>query len=187
LRNRVECPILFFLFFILFWVMNFRLALARLYDEALDFEGAREHCHHALSLCRERRVDLVTVHAHILSGKAYLGLMDSTRAYEHFGRAACLTEDSMAVADWHMYLPLYQGLSEYWLAHGDMGQAREMALKLCARAALPPERTFLALGHQLLAEITIEDRQWDQAEAEVAHAFTQGKIIKILLTTGCYL
>jgi hypothetical protein len=155
-----------------FWVINYRLMLARLHEETLDFEGAREQCQHALSLCRERRVDLVTLHAHILSGKAHLGLLDSTRAYEHFSRATHLTEDSMGVADWHMYLPLHQGLAEYWLVQNDLIQAREMASKLCAHAAPPPERTYLALGHQLLAEIALAENQCEQAAAAVASALS---------------
>jgi tetratricopeptide (TPR) repeat protein len=154
------------------WIMNYRLILARVHEEALDFNGARVHCDHALKICRERRAHLFTVHAFILSGQAFLGLQDSARAYEHLSEAARLSEDSMGIADWHMYLPLHQGLAEYWLLQNDLTQAREMASKLCAHAALPPERTYLAFGHRLLAEIAIAERQWEQAEAEVAQAMS---------------
>lgn len=78
----------------------------------------------------------------------------------------------MRIADWHMYLPLHQGLAEYWLLQNDLTQAREMASKLCAHAALPPERTYLALGHQLLAEIALAENQCAQAEVEVARAMS---------------
>jgi hypothetical protein len=78
----------------------------------------------------------------------------------------------MGIADWHMYLPLYQGFGDYWLAQGDLPQARRMATKLCETAALPPERTYLAFGHRLLAEIAIAERQWEQAEVEVARAMS---------------
>ncbi|MGH8773129.1 MAG: hypothetical protein ACREV2_18430, partial [Burkholderiales bacterium] len=37
------------------WIMNYRLVLARLHEEALDFEGARVQCDHALRIGRERR------------------------------------------------------------------------------------------------------------------------------------
>ncbi len=154
------------------WIMNYRLVLARLHEETLDFEGARVHCDHALKICRERRAHLFTVHAFILLGRAFMGLQDSTRAHEHLSEAARLSEDSMGIADWHMYLPLHQGFGDYWLAQGDLPQARRMATKLCATAALPPERTYLAFGHRLLAEIAIAERQWDQAEEEVAQAMS---------------
>jgi hypothetical protein len=78
----------------------------------------------------------------------------------------------MGIADWHMCLPLNQGFGDYWLAQGDLPQARRMATKLCASAALPPERTYLAFGHRLLAEIGIVERQWDKAEEELAQAMS---------------
>ncbi len=154
------------------WIMNFRLVLARLHEEALDFEGARVHCDHALEICRERRANLFTVHTFILLGRAFLGLQDSARAHQHLSEAARLSEDSMGIADWHMHLPLNQGFGDYWLAQGDLPQARRMATQLCATAALPPERTYLAFGHRLLAEIAIVEGQWDQAEEELAQAIS---------------
>ncbi|MGH8491291.1 MAG: hypothetical protein ACREXS_21120, partial [Gammaproteobacteria bacterium] len=152
--------------------MGFRLVLARLHEELLDFDGARGHCARVLKLVRERRNHTVCSYGLIMSGRAHLGLQDHRRAYGCFNEALRLVEGEQGITDWQLCLPLYQGLAEYWLAQGDLTQAREMATKLCAIAALPPERTYLALGHRLLAEIAIADRQWDQAETEVAHALT---------------
>jgi hypothetical protein len=81
-----------------------------------------------------------------------------------------LVASERGLTDWQLCLPLYQGLSQYWLAQGDLTQAREMGTKLCAIAAPPPERTYLALGHRLLAEIAMADTRLDQAEAEIALA-----------------
>ena len=155
-----------------FAAMGFRIGLARLHEEALDFDGARGHCERVLKLVREGRDHTVCSYGLILSGRAHLGLQDHRRAHECFGKAMRLVEGEQGLTDWQLCLPLYQGLSDYWLAQGDLTQAREMATKLCTIAAPPPERTYLALGHRLLAEIAIADRQWDQAEAEVAHALT---------------
>jgi DNA-binding winged helix-turn-helix (wHTH) protein/tetratricopeptide (TPR) repeat protein len=163
-----------------FGVMGFRLVLARLHEEALDFDGARGHCEQGLKLVREGRDHIFYSysraqhggHSLILAGGAHLGLQDHRRAYECFSKAMRLVEGEPGITDWQLCLPLYQGLGEYWLAQGDLIQAREMATKLCAIAAPPPERTYLAFGHRLLAEIAMADGQWDQAEAEVAHALT---------------
>jgi len=152
--------------------MGFRIGLARLHEEALDFDGARGHCERVLKLVREGRDHTVCSYGLILSGRAHLGLQDHRRAHECFGKAMRLVEGEQGLTDWQLCLPLYQGLGDYRLAQGDLTQAREMATKLCTIAAPPPERTYLALGHRLLAEIAIADRQWDQAEAEVAHALT---------------
>ena len=155
-----------------FAAMGFRIGLARLHEEALDFDGARGHCERVLKLVREGRDHTVCSYGLILSGRAHLGLQDHRRAYGCFNEALRLVESEQGLTDWQLCLPLYQGLGDYWLAQGDLKQAREMATKLCTIAAPPPERTYLALGHRLLAEIAIADRQWDQAEAEVAHALT---------------
>ncbi|MGH8655352.1 MAG: hypothetical protein ACREYE_25700, partial [Gammaproteobacteria bacterium] len=153
-----------------FAAMGFRLILARLHEEALDFDGARGHCARVLKLVREGRDHTIRSHALILAGRAHLGLQDHRRAYECFSKAMRLVEGEQGITDWQWCLPLYQGLAEYWLAQGDLIQAREMGTKLCAIAALPPERTYLALGHRLFAEIAMADGQWDEAEAEIALA-----------------
>ncbi|MGH8625999.1 MAG: hypothetical protein ACREYC_12265, partial [Gammaproteobacteria bacterium] len=155
-----------------FAAMAFRIGLARLHEEALDFDGARGHGEQVLKLVREGRDDTVCGYGLILSGRAHLGLEDHPRAHECFSKAMRLVEGEQGIMDWQLCLPLYQGLAEYWLAQGDLTQAREMATKLCTIAAPPPERTYLAFGHRLLAEIALADRQWDQAETEVAHALT---------------
>jgi tetratricopeptide (TPR) repeat protein len=155
-----------------FGVMGFRLGLARLHEEALDFDGARRHCAQLLKLVREGRDHTIYSCGLILSGRAHLGLPDHRGAHECFSKAMRLVEGEQGTTDWQWCLPLYQGLGEYWLAQGDLTQAREMATKLCAIAAPPPERTYLALGHRLLAEIAIAERQWEQAEAEVAQAMS---------------
>jgi tetratricopeptide (TPR) repeat protein len=155
-----------------FAAMAFRIGLARLHEEALDFDGARGHCEQILNLVRKGRDHNMRSHGLILSGRAHLGLKDHRRAYVCFSQAMRLVESEPGIRDWMLCLPLYQGLVDYWLAQGDLGQAREMATKLCVLAALPPERTYLALGHRLLAEIAIADGQWNQAKAEVAHALT---------------
>ncbi|MGH8609828.1 MAG: hypothetical protein ACREX9_21200, partial [Gammaproteobacteria bacterium] len=153
-----------------FAAMAFRIGLARLHEEALDFDGACGHCEQILNLVREGRDHNMHSHGLILSGRAHLGLQDHRRAYVCFSQAMRLVESEPGIRDWMLCLPLYQGLVDYWLAQGDLGQAREMATKLCALAALSPERTYLALGHRLLAEIAIAQKQWDQAEEEVAQA-----------------
>ncbi|HZC01695.1 MAG TPA: hypothetical protein VE844_10125 [Gammaproteobacteria bacterium] len=35
---------------------------------------------------------------------------------------------------------------------------------------LPPERTYLAIGHQLLAKVAIAEQAWDEAQVQVSRA-----------------
>jgi DNA-binding winged helix-turn-helix (wHTH) protein len=153
-----------------FAAMAFQIGLARLHEEVLDFDGARGHCEQVLQRVREGRDHIMRSQGLIILGRAHLGLQDHQVAYECFNKAKALVESEQDITDWQLCLPLYQGLADYWLAQGALAQAREMASKLCALATPPPERTYLALGHRLLAEAAIADRQWDQAEAELSHA-----------------
>jgi hypothetical protein len=123
-----------------------------------------------LKLVRERRNQYACSYGLIVLGRARLGLQDHRRAHECLSKAMLLVEGEPGITDWQLCLPLYQGLGEYWLAQGDLTQARGMGAKLCAIAAPPPECTYLALGHRLLAEIAMADARLDQAEAEIAHA-----------------
>jgi hypothetical protein len=72
--------------------------------------------------------------------------------------------------DWILQMPLALGLSECWLRQGKFAQASQAANRLCTVAAQPGERTYLALGRRMLAEIALTQRKWDEAEREVAHA-----------------
>ncbi|MFH0350453.1 MAG: hypothetical protein ACHBMF_00750 [Chromatiales bacterium] len=53
---------------------------------------------------------------------------------------------------------------------GDREQAREAAHRLCALAGRPGERTYLAQGYRLLAEIALAEQHWEEAEADIARA-----------------
>lgn len=53
-----------------------------------------------------------------------------------------------------------------------MPAARNKADALCAIASARQERTFLALGHRLLAQIAVAEGQWSEAEAQLAQALS---------------
>jgi len=72
--------------------------------------------------------------------------------------------------DWILQMPLYLGLSECWLRQGKFARASQAAHQLCTLAAQPGEHTYLALGRQMLAEIALTQRKWEEAETEVAQA-----------------
>jgi hypothetical protein len=72
--------------------------------------------------------------------------------------------------DWILNLPLRLGLGEYWLVRRQFGRALEEMQELCRLAAAPGERTYLALGHQGLAEATLGEGNRAKAEREVAEA-----------------
>jgi hypothetical protein len=78
--------------------------------------------------------------------------------------------------DWILRIPLHYGLSRYWLAQGQPGQARWEAERVCALAAQPGEKTYLALGYQSLAEVEMINLNpgpdFRKAEAHINKALT---------------
>lgn len=73
--------------------------------------------------------------------------------------------------DWICSMPLLLGWSEYWLTQQDYPRVRQEAERLCELAAQPGERTYLALGHRLLAEVALAQRNWEGAETALTRAF----------------
>lgn len=70
-----------------------------------------------------------------------MGLEQSRQAFE------CLSEASQRRwIEWSLWMPLRQGLSEYYLATGEFEVAHREAEQVCALAAWPGERTWLSSG-----------------------------------------
>jgi tetratricopeptide (TPR) repeat protein len=102
-------------------------------------------------------------------GEALLGLKEYDRAQACFEEVAASAERGSRL-DWIFHLPLYRARSELWLARGDRLRARQDALRLCDLAAQPGQRTYLALGRRLLAEIAAAEANYDEAESQLAQA-----------------
>ncbi len=65
---------------------------------------------------------------------------------------------------------LYRSLGELAFDRGDVANARSAAARLCALAALPGKRTFLALGRNLPARIALAENNLDEAAAHSGQA-----------------
>ncbi|MGH9847864.1 MAG: hypothetical protein ACREEM_54955, partial [Blastocatellia bacterium] len=151
------------------WVILFQLVLAWLHEQGCDFERARELCEQSLLQLQKTNYRYGQLLAHTLLGIAHLGLEQYEPAFLSFSDATRGMERE-GISDWLLQMPLRQGLSQYWFARRDFTQARTQAETLCAMAAGPGERTYLAQGRRLLAEIAMEARDWTRAEMEVSQA-----------------
>jgi tetratricopeptide (TPR) repeat protein len=148
------------------WARVFRFAMAWVHEQAFDFEGARTLCEHELEQAREPLLGQFL--GLIVLGTAYLGLGKHDHALTAFSEVTMRLDEGHILMDWILRMPLQRGLSEYWLARGDPERARHEADLLSELAARPPERTYLALGRQLLADIALLEDNPAQAEAELA-------------------
>jgi DNA-binding winged helix-turn-helix (wHTH) protein/tetratricopeptide (TPR) repeat protein len=154
----------------------FQLFLAWLHEQAFDFEGARALCESGRSGDQQMRV----LFGLIRLGMAHLGLGQAEQALDCFREVIRQTEQGMML-EWVYEAQLHLGLSECWLARGDLAQARREAEQMCALAAQPGDRTYLALGRRALAEIALADQNWDEAEAELSRALAaiQGETLPL--------
>jgi DNA-binding winged helix-turn-helix (wHTH) protein/tetratricopeptide (TPR) repeat protein len=149
----------------------FHLTYAWLHNEALDFEGAKKCCEEALdSEVEENPVNFFE--GRILLAQAHLGLHDYPAALEQFNAIAHRIEVDGIIMESPCYPVYYRNLCEYWLAMGDLARAREQAMWLYELAARPPERTYLALSHTLLAKIAMAEGGLEEAEIQLSRAIS---------------
>jgi DNA-binding winged helix-turn-helix (wHTH) protein/tetratricopeptide (TPR) repeat protein len=150
------------------WARVFRFGMAWVHEQAFDFEGARSLCEHELDRTQEpllgRFLGLIVL------GRAYLGLGDHGQALHILGEIIDQVERGRGLMDWILRMPLHLALASCRYARGELAAARREAGQLADLAARPPERTYLALGRQMLAEIALAEGDDARAEAELSGA-----------------
>ena len=140
---------------------------AWLFTHAGDFARARALC----ELQPGAEVRLGEFLGSIVRGFAELGSRRYPAALRAFEEVTSQPEKNrLALMDWILNLPLRLGLGQYWLARRQFARAREQMQELCRLAAVPGERTYLALGHQGLAEASLGEGDRERAQHEVAEA-----------------
>jgi len=102
----------------------------------------------------------------IILGFAHLGLKRPAAAFRAFQDVTTQSTLMRSI----LQMPLQLGLGQYWLACRQFGRAREQLQELCRLAATSGERTYLALGHQALAEAALATRDLPAAERELSEA-----------------
>lgn len=152
------------------WVVMFRYGLAWLSLQVYDFEHARVLIEHSLQEVKVQEFPYGQLIGPILLGFAHLGLHNLDAAGACFESMATRLERERLILDWVWWMLLRLGRAEYWLKRKEYAHARREAEALCALAAQPGERTYVALGHRVLAVIAAARNEWAQAEASLAEA-----------------
>ena len=148
----------------------FSLETAWLHQQALDFKRAQDLCERILTRTKEGKNKTGNFLCLILQGTAQVGLSRYDRALECFNEVTDRLEHDQVLMEWMFRLPLQYGLSLCLLGEGELVRARQEAETLCELASLPGERTYVALGRQVLAEIALAGGDWDLADREITHA-----------------
>jgi tetratricopeptide (TPR) repeat protein len=143
---------------------------AFLHCEAMDNGESLALCEWVAPLAKQAKDIMSGCLFQIVSGNAYLKLRDYPKALESYDEILRWVEEESILIDWFFYFPLHYALGEYWLSQGDCAQARQHASRLCELAARPPERTYLALGHCLLARAAMAGQDWEEADHQASKA-----------------
>jgi DNA-binding winged helix-turn-helix (wHTH) protein/tetratricopeptide (TPR) repeat protein len=152
------------------WKVLFRLELAWLHEQALDFERARDLAAHAVEQADRMDLTFGQIFGRIVLGAAQLGLGARERAVRLFDEVAGRMERERVLMGWILRMPLHLGQAWCWLARRRPAEARREAERLCELAAQPGERTYLALGCLTLAECAAAERQPGRALAHLDRA-----------------
>ena len=144
-----------------------RMIEARLHMQAFDFRSAREIAAKTLPNAREGFPRLITL---VALGEGLLGLGEYDRALQCFEEVTQSSEQGRFRLDWIFHLPLYRARGELWLRRREFARARQDALYLCELAAQPGQRTYMALGRRVLAEIAMAENNDEEAESQIERA-----------------
>jgi DNA-binding winged helix-turn-helix (wHTH) protein/tetratricopeptide (TPR) repeat protein len=145
------------------------LTLGWLHAEALDFECARKCCEEALNAEVEANPFTFFIGRNLMA-KACIGLRDYPGALAQFHEIQDRIDADGVGMDYTICQHFYSNFCQYWLETGDLARAHKEAARLYEISALPPERTYLALSHSLLAKIAMAEKKFDEAKAHVLRA-----------------
>ena len=144
---------------------------AWLYLNALDFKRALDTCNRILSLTGDGRHETSNFLGLILQGTALSELGQYEMALRCFKQIEeKLERDQVGRMELILHLPFQYGLSQCLLGLGELDQARKAADALFEQAALPGERTYVALAHHTLADIALAGDDLNRAAQEIEHA-----------------
>jgi DNA-binding winged helix-turn-helix (wHTH) protein/tetratricopeptide (TPR) repeat protein len=152
------------------WEVLFRLELGWLHMEAFDFETARDMCSRAYEQAKRVDIPYAESLAQLILGLSLLGMDRHDAAYGYLSEVAQRLDRDRVLMDWILRLLLHHGLSRYWLARRDLSKAKREAERALAMAALPGERTYVALAHLGVAEVEMKAGDWKSADSVLGQA-----------------
>jgi tetratricopeptide (TPR) repeat protein len=159
-----------------------RLYLAWAHLHALDFEGVVKICESSFSnpenfvlsgesgssspLPEEARISL------ILKGSAQAALGNFDLAREHLLTARKAMDEQMVIIDWYWRMQLQSGLTELWLAKGDLKPARIEAERFLEVTLATAEHTWQALAWEANARVAMAHLDTSRARECISRALS---------------
>jgi DNA-binding winged helix-turn-helix (wHTH) protein len=151
-------------------VQTFRVYQAGIHFQAMDFAGVRAICESLLPELGEPAWSSWRRFCLVWAGTAETALGNYERAWWYLVTAREEMERQRVMLDWHCRLLLEVGLTELWLAQGDLAQARSQAERFLHATLATAERTWQALAWDANARVAEAEGDLPRAQACIARA-----------------
>ncbi len=155
-----------------FFAQALRLYGAWVHLQAMDFAGVRAICESLLPFVGDRALSPWRRLGQVLAASADTALGDYESALEHLLTARDDMDRRMVINDWYCRMPLQSGLTELWLAKGDLPQARTEAERFLQVTQATAERTWQALAWEANARLAMAEVDLERTRDCIAKALS---------------
>ena len=159
-----------------------QLRRAWLHLQACDFAGVLTICESAVPLVRDPMLRAAPdfpppfpypfQQSLILRGLAEAALGEYDRAREYLFAARDEMDRQKTLNDWYWRMPLESGLTELWLAEGNLTQARPQAERFLSVTLATGERFWQALAWEANARFALAELDASRAQECIARALS---------------
>ena len=166
------------------WRDLFSLQMAWIHVETGNHEESLRIGEPALDRARAADHPVGVLLGMMVNARACLGSGRTEDALRYFQAADKWLSEERILMDWIIEMPLSYGYAGCMLALDRKEEAMQQARKLIESAAVSGERTYLALGRVLMAEIALSEDDCERAAAELEVARGAIKDIRAMLARG---
>jgi DNA-binding winged helix-turn-helix (wHTH) protein len=152
---------------------QWRLYRAWIYLHALDHAAVQAMCDEIFPLVTGQPASIYRYRVClILAGSADAVQGNFDRAYERLSAAREEMSRQSVLLDWYWSMQLESGLTELWLARGDLAKAREQAQVFVASTMRTSERTWQALAWEVSARVAMAESRDRDAHKCISSALS---------------
>jgi len=152
------------------WLFNFREAWLR--TLAFDFDGARRLCDFIMRPDAEYPTGQPKTIARVAAGYAELHRGEYDKAIEYFSQVRDPETTPKFFLHWFWRMTAQLGLSNVWLASGDLAKARGEADAFLESALSTADPHLQALAWEMKTRIAIAEQAWEAAADHLHEALS---------------
>jgi DNA-binding winged helix-turn-helix (wHTH) protein/tetratricopeptide (TPR) repeat protein len=130
---------------------------------AFDFQGARKLCDTLLPMCIGQPGRTPRAVALLSLGHAELGLGNNQKAVDCFREVESMTKQKFYMY-WYWHMQAQLGLSDVWLATGELAKAPAEANHFLESALSTDDPNLQVLAWELTTRVAIAQKNWKDAE-----------------------